>query len=241
MNARDTVVATIADHVDTHLVRGNAGRTADAVWWRTDAPTDELNGVVWLSGSADSGTVRGLRDRFAPIPFLWNAWPALNEGRDEAALIAAGLEFREEEPLLTMSLPTAPPGDTTAVTDVTGIARIHDWLRVWIGDASLPDMPDMAAALRLAGGAARYLLLEEDGLPVTCAAVIVAGEVAAVEHVVTGAAFRGRGFGTLITVAALQHAHAMGARRAVLTASQDGEGIYRRLGFQRVTTVRRYA
>ncbi len=99
----------------------------------------------------------------------------------------------------------------------------------------------MAAALRLAGTAARYLVLYADGVPASCVAVVVAGTVAAVEHVVTRTDLRGRGFGSAITVAALRHAHAMGARRAVLTASPDGEGIYRRLGFERVTSIRRYA
>jgi GNAT superfamily N-acetyltransferase len=197
--------------------------------------------VVWLSGSADAATVRQLMDGFGSTPFLWEAWPELNDGRDDAALRAAGLTFQEEEPLMTMPLPTPPIGDTALVADVTADDRIHDWLRVWIGDESLPDMPDMATALRLAGGAGRYLLLTVDGVPAACAAVFVAEGAAAVEHVVTRSDLRGRGYGTGITVATLQHAHAMGARRAVLTASPEGEGIYRRLGFRPVTSVRRYA
>ncbi|MFC0680292.1 GNAT family N-acetyltransferase [Lysobacter korlensis] len=241
MERRSVVGQAVADHIDTHLVRGEAGRTPDAAWYRTGAPTEHLNGVVWLSGSADAEFVRRLREGFAPTPFLWNAWPELNRGRDDAALLAAGLEFQEEEPLMTMPLDRAPRGETAAVVDVTNDSRIQHWLRVWIGDPSLPDMPDMAAAVRLAGNAARYLLLEQDGVPASCATVVVAGEVGAVENVVTRSDLRRRGLGTTVTVAALQHAHAMGARRAVLTASPDGEGIYRRLGFDPVTTVRRYA
>jgi N-acetylglutamate synthase-like GNAT family acetyltransferase len=235
------VKGAVDDHIRTHVVRAPGEHTDDVAWYRTDMPTDELNGVVWLSGSADVGTVRRLMDRFGATPFLWEAWPELNDGRDEAALRDAGLTYQEEEPLMTMPLLTAPPGDTASVSDVTGDDRIHDWLRTWIGDDSLPDMPDMAAALRLAGDAARYLLLSFDGVPASCAAVIVAEGAGAVEHVVTRSDLRGRGLGTTITVAALQHAHAMGARRAVLTASPEGEGIYRRLGFERVTTVRRFA
>ncbi|MDQ4138780.1 MAG: GNAT family N-acetyltransferase [Actinomycetota bacterium] len=241
MNSRRAALEAVADHIATHLVRGESHRTQDLALYRTGAPTNELNGVVWFSGATAETGVRGVIDRFAPTPFLWNAWPELNHGRDEAAFRAAGLEFQEEEPLMAMQLSSPPPGGTEVVTDVSGSNRIHDWLRVWIGNPELPDMPDMAAALRLAGAAARYLLLYSDGVPASCVAVFVAGQVGAVEHVVTRSELRGRGLGTTATVAALQHAHAMGARRAVLTASPDGERIYRRLGFERVTRIRRYA
>jgi ribosomal protein S18 acetylase RimI-like enzyme len=241
MDRRSAVAQAVADSIDTHLVRGEAERSLDAAWYRTGAPTDELNGVVWLSGSAGADVVRRLRARFEPTPFLWNAWPELNDGRDEDAMRAAGLEFQEEEPLMAMPLASPPAGITDPVVDVTDSHRIHDWLRLWIGRPELPDMPDMAFALRRAGSSARYLLLVTDGVPASCAAVIVAGKVGAVEHVVTRSDLRGSGFGTMVTVAALQHAHAMGASRAVLTASPEGEGIYRRLGFERMTTVRRFA
>ena len=241
MEHRRIIEQAVFDHIDTHLVRGKAGRTSEAAWYHTGAPTEELNAVVWLSPTAGVDAVRELQERFAPTPFLWEAWPELNGERDEAALSGAGLRLRAEEPLMTMPLDSPPPGATPAVVDVAAEDRIHDWLRVWIGDASLPDMPDMAAALRLAGTAARYLLLYSDDVPASCVAVVVAGQVAAVEHVVTRSDLRGRGFGTAVTVAALQHGHAMGARRAVLTASPEGEGIYRRLGFERITTIRRYA
>lgn len=231
----------VSDHVDTHLIRAPGGRTDEAAWYRTGAPTEELNGVVWVSGAATADVVRRLRDRLEPTRFVWNAWPDLNDGRDEAAFRAAGLEFQEEEPLMAMPLAAPPPGETTAVLDVTRSDRIQDWLRLWIGNPALPDMPDMATALRLAGDTASYLLLEADGVPVTCAAIFVTGEVGAVEHVVTRSEARGRGYGTTVTIAALQRAHARGARRAVLTASPDGERIYRRLGFERVTRIRRYA
>jgi GNAT superfamily N-acetyltransferase len=241
MGRRAVVAEAIEDHVATHLVRAPGGRDETAAWYRTGAPTDELNGVVWVSAAADDGIVEDLRERFGNPPILWEAWPELNGGTDDRIFTAAGLRFQEEEPLMTMRLVEPPAGDTAAVTDVSGTDRIHDWLRVWIGDASLPDMPDMAAALGMAGNAARYLLIDVDGVPASCAAVVVAGKVGAVEHVVTRADLRGRGLGTMVTVAALQHAHEMGARRAVLTASPEGEGIYRRLGFEQVTTVRRYA
>ncbi len=64
MDRTSAAEQAVADHVDTHLVRGGAGRTRDVAWWRTGAPTDELNGVVWLSPSAGERLVRELRERF---------------------------------------------------------------------------------------------------------------------------------------------------------------------------------
>jgi ribosomal protein S18 acetylase RimI-like enzyme len=241
MSRRTQIAEAVADHIDTHLVRGRAHRTPDVTWYATDAPTSELNDVPWLSGLAGSEVVRDLLEQFGSTPFLWSAWPELNGGRDEEAFLACGLEFREEEPLMALQrLDDLPDLDTSAVIDVTGTARVQDWLRLWIGRPDLPDMPDMAAALALAGSSTRYLLLEADGVPVSVAAAVVAGKVGAVEHVVTQHDKRGRGFGTVVTVAALRHARAMGAARATLTASPEGFDIYRRLGFERVTTTRRY-
>ena len=67
---------------------------------------------------------------------------------------------------------------------------------------------------------------------VLCALIL--GDVLGLKH-------RGRGIGTALTSAVLAAGRDAGASIAVLTASPDGAGIYRRLGFAEQRVVRRFA
>ncbi len=59
---------------------------------------------------------------------------------------------------------------------------------------------------------------------------------ARIVNVYTRREWRGRGIGSALTRAAIEHARARGARRVRLGAAPDGRGVYARLGFQPVTT-----
>jgi ribosomal protein S18 acetylase RimI-like enzyme len=59
-----------------------------------------------------------------------------------------------------------------------------------------------------------------------------------VQYVATEPAFRRRGLAAWVVGAALADARADGARTATLQASPDGFGVYERLGFRTVTTLR---
>jgi ribosomal protein S18 acetylase RimI-like enzyme len=48
---------------------------------------------------------------------------------------------------------------------------------------------------------------------------------------------RGRGIGRAVTVTAVSHAKRLGYRYAVLQASGEGEGVYRRIGFEEVCRI----
>ena len=79
-----------------------------------------------------------------------------------------------------------------------------------------------------------------DDEPVATAAVYRGRRASEIQHVVTLDQHRRRGIGTAITGAALELARRHGNGCAVLTASPDGEGLYRRLGFVTVCSVRRF-
>ena len=64
------------------------------------------------------------------------------------------------------------------------------------------------------------------------------GDDVSVQYVATGAAHRRQGLAAWVVGAALAEARADGLRTATLQASPDGYGVYERLGFRTVTTLR---
>jgi predicted acetyltransferase len=64
--------------------------------------------------------------------------------------------------------------------------------------------------------------------------------VAGLYYVATLPAFRGQGIAAAMTVTPLLEARQMGMRVGVLQASDQGKGLYRRLGFETYCTLRRF-
>jgi ribosomal protein S18 acetylase RimI-like enzyme len=71
-----------------------------------------------------------------------------------------------------------------------------------------------------------------EGIPTTCVRLFCANDVAGIYHVATIPSARGRGYGTEITIAALEAAKALGYKLAVLASSPAGYNVYYRLGFR---------
>lgn len=229
--------------VATHLVRGgDAADDGDLAWFHTGAPHEELGGVLVASRDRVDDGLAALAGR----PALWHSWPGDDRYDVEDELRRRGFRFVEEEPLMVLdlggapALPAPPPG--VGLREAEDEPALTEWVRVWSG--AQPD-PAVVSALGRAGlGDGRrvhHLLAEREGETIGCAAAVVAGDAVAVEHVVTVASHRGRGVGTALTAASVAIGRAAGARQAVLTASPDGAGLYRRLGFEARDRVRRFA
>jgi GNAT superfamily N-acetyltransferase len=78
----------------------------------------------------------------------------------------------------------------------------------------------------------RTFLATVDGIPAATSTLFASAGVAALYNVGTLPGFRGRGLGSLISVAAMATGRALGYRVGVLQASEMGEPLYRSLGFE---------
>ncbi|WP_067574423.1 GNAT family N-acetyltransferase [Nocardia acidivorans] len=238
---RKRYVDAVTTYVATHLVRAyEVGSDEASCWFRTGAPSDELNAVLRLGGGLALEIGR-LRDLFGGCPVAWHFWRGIDSPEIPGLLAEHGLAVFETEPLMVF----ADAGEVhrralpliEEVTDETGVA---EWATLWSGTAT-PDALVAGLCQGLALGSTRYLVWRERGEVLGCAAVVTSSAGAAIEHIVTRADQRGRGIGTALTERALALARESGADRVVLTASPDGEQIYRRLGFVTVGHVDRYA
>ncbi|WP_157163566.1 MULTISPECIES: GNAT family N-acetyltransferase [Nocardia] len=234
----------VTTFVATHVVRANrsSGGTLSS-WFRTGAPSEELNGVLRV-GDASPHEIERLRTLVDGVPASWHFWRDVDSPEIPHLLRRKGLALFETEPLMMLADPDRithgereEPERIEAVTDDGGLA---EWAGLWSGAT---DTAALVAGLRqgVERGSTRYVLWREGGEVLGCAAVVSCAAGASLEHIVTRADRRGQGIGSALTRHALILALEAGARRVVLTASPDGEGIYRRLGFVTVGYVERYA
>ncbi|MCU4297614.1 GNAT family N-acetyltransferase [Brevibacterium permense] len=226
----------------THEIRAHQSSQSPGVAWvKTNAQHEELNLVLWSTPKRIDGTI----EVFGRLPTLWHSWPNHPQYNIERELEERGLLFVEEEPVMVADLRSAvdlvyyQPWMQVRVAETE--ADLAEWARVWTG--SRPSDRLLSAIAPFGIGPDRtvvHLLADVHGQPIACSAIALAGDVAAIEHVVTVENYRRQGVGAAMTKASIECARDRGAHTAVLTASPEGEGIYRRLGFAEVDRVRRF-
>lgn len=242
----------------THLARAvRRGETPSLVWARTGAQHPELNRVLWFTPAETETSLERMRG----VTALWSLWPG-TEGfaETEAAARALGLTEVEEEPLMLLPLGDASRGGDShtdhdfrvRITPCRTRTDLERWAAFWAAEDTSPeDLPRIVAALAPFAGfgsetesgsrpVVTHFLAMHDDTVVGCSAAVVAGRSAAVEHVIVERAWRAQGIGQRLTEAAIDVAVDAGASACVLTASPEGERLYRRLGFAEVCRVRSY-
>lgn len=224
------------------------------------AEVDDDEGLFLVSlspawpGPYHNGAIR-LDPRIPPVDVLQRAeaffagrtpgfciWIADHaDGDVEAAALDAGYAQITEAgaPRMVLDRPIAPadPRPGVVLEEVGDDDGVADYLAVTIeayADSFLP--PDAARALvaglpSLCSPNARAVVARMDGAAVAAAMTVIDGAMASIQLVGTVPGARGCGLGELVTRWAVHAALAQGASTVVLEASEQGEPIYRRMGF----------
>lgn len=220
---------------------------------------DTFRNVVLSARFAEPEADRRIADlvaayRDAGTGFVWWVGPHDTPPDLEARLVAAGFSLEGEAPAMAADLAEVPldesPPQELEVVPVVDEATLDEFLEViaadwleWTGgeytevqlgmlEAWRREIPPRFAAepvpLRWIG--------RVDGTVVATSRVNVGAGVAGLYAISTLAAFRGRGYGRAMTIAALRAAASIGHRIGVLQSSDLGYGVYRRLGFRDLFT-----
>jgi GNAT superfamily N-acetyltransferase len=157
-------------------------------------------------------------------------------------LAAAGLRLAEEERAMRLALDRPTPlREQPAGMTIERVATSEalDAYAEVIAETWTPPDPNVrefyrrAAGPALAPGPLMLFLGRLDGTPVGTAELALGADgVAGLYGVATRSAWRRGGVGSAMTLAAIDAARSCGMHRLELQASEAGEGVYGRLGFQ---------
>lgn len=223
-----------------------------SVWVDSGVDDATFNSVVLARFSpytVDAGIAEVL-DHFRRrgLPVTWHIGPSTQPPDLDRSLLAHGFTHSEDEPGMAVELDqmrdeAAPPPELTIET-VRNEAGLAAWVDIWLFPVHAEVRRLYFEVLRQRGLDEalpwQYYIGRSAGRPVAISQFFSAEGAAAVQYVVTLPELRRQGIGMAMTLRVLHEARARGYRVAVLTASPDGIGAYRRIGFREYCWFHRY-
>lgn len=192
---------------------------------------------IHVHGNADEAALAGLIAHFLErgLPFSVNVRSGL-AGRYGPVALAAGLALQAELPFMSLLPRDFRPVDRRADLEI----------RLLPGDAEAVHLPMIVELLHLSHPGLERILSSANRSSPAWATFLgevggrLAGTVTAIHGplgtglicIATDPGFGRRGFGGALTSAAIADGFARGAPRVLLHASEQGLGLYRRLGFR---------
>lgn len=180
------------------------------------------------------------------LPFFWAAWPPDGAPSLAEYLSATGLLFlRYTMPAMARQLddlPAAAPPDGVEIARVQTAQDQADWLEVHMAgfaepEAARPDFGQyLTSSLTEPESDLEHFIARWRGEPCAISTLLAAPLAAGIYHVTTLPAYRSRGLGKALTLAAMQSARRAGYADAILFATPSGYPLYHHLGFETVAT-----
>lgn len=208
--------------------------------------TDTFNKIAAARlepADADRGIASALAHfREAGRPFAWIVGPGSRPLDLEQRLERHGLRRAEAELGMAIDLAALPEEvhqpagleirPVRTASDLEGFAEVM--ARCWDPpDPAVRDFFRRAAPLLLAGDCPMRLFTGwVEGTPAAGSELFVGGGAAGIHMVATRREYQRRGFGMALTWAALREGRDLGLSLGTLQASEEGQPVYRRLGFQ---------
>jgi GNAT superfamily N-acetyltransferase len=185
------------------------------------------------------------------VPLVWHILPSTQPSDLERHLVEHGFGFFDEEPHMLIELATVAflpsnPQDFT-IERVTNVDSFTRWYEVLLAGffSNMPELGQVCYDVYTMLGfdslsPFRHYIGYMKGEPVAVSTLLRAGGIAGIYDVSTLPAARGKGYGTAITLAALQEAQQLDCRYVCLQASQMGYPIYKHIGFEEQFRERKY-
>ena len=227
----------------------------DMLWSITSIPFPLFNSVLRakLEPQNVDAVIEATLSRYKArdVPMMWWTGPATRPKNLGTALVAHGLVSEEgDSPGMAADLrtlnenSTGPPRfDMELVKDAESLGA---WAETLLAACSMPGFVAKAMfhlCTSLGYGKAsmmRHYYGRLDGEGVATSSLFLAAGVARIYNVSTLPRARHQGIGAAMTLEPLREARALGYTIGVLTSTQLGVGVYRRIGFEEYCKVGQY-
>ena len=221
------------------------------LWYTAPSRSSWLNGAsrTNLTGPEADEAIRHVVDTIHPLGrnVMWHvgasARPSdLAERLEHAGFKASAVGIGMTLPLDRVVRPPQP--EDLDLREGRDEADLLDWLDAF-GRAFQSKAPTGRdhpwfvpfGHLALGDGPCRIFVARVDGRAVACSLALVGAGAVGLYGVGTDPEARGRGYGSAVTQAGIDWGREQGADLAILHATEMGEPVYRRLGFEAVTEV----